>query len=530
MDYKNNIRISLKNNNGFQWFCSQNCWCKGYAFIGNELYEKESLINYCIKAIRSDDTDTLLELLNGSFLIVIQWAGVIYLVGDKLRTFPLLYCLKGRFFYVFDLAEDLLCTLGDKNINKNHVSYFMACGYLYEGETLLEDCFLVPPSSFVKFSNQIVTVHSYHKRLFDKCMVEERYKEDALSVIAHLVNRLKQFARGRQIVIPLSGGYDSRLIACMCKYFGLNNISCFTYGLPDSSEVEIAIKVAKTLGYPLYFFKSNKNTWEELFEKDIVKPYLKYGGNLNSIAHLQDFFAIYELKKKELIDNDSIITPGHTGDLLAGNHFPEKVNKNNIVNLVYDKYFNINILNESSEREVKSFLFDQLQKYADLFTEEGCFEAIYQWNINSRQPNYIINSVRAYEYFGYSWFLPLWDDEFVRFWSGISCVQRKYENLYNIFLFDCLFNPMQVAFSKEKYSHNYICNFMSRHISYREKYLIKKFLKKMHLFSFPSDNSLLNEAAKFIREYGQYNEMLVCPRLEESMSAKSLYYLYYLNK
>lgn len=89
---------------------------------------------------------------------------------------------------------------------------------------------------------------------------------------------------------------------------------------------------------------------------------------------------------------------------------------------------------------------------------------------------------------------------------------------------------MQVAFSKEKYSHNYICNFMSRHISYREKYLIKKFLKKMHLFSFPSDNSLLNEAAKFIREYGQYNEMLVCPRLEESMSAKSLYYLYYLNK
>lgn len=52
----------------------------------------------------------------------------------------------------------------------------------------------------------------------------------------------------------------------------------------------------------------------------------------------------------------------------------------------------------------------------------------------------------------------------------------------------------------------------------------------MHLFSFPSDNSLLNEAAKFIREYGQYNEMLVCPRLEESMSAKSLYYLYYLNK
>ena len=181
MDYKNNIRISLKNNNGFQWFCSQNCWCKGYAFIGNELYEKESLINYCIKAIRSDDTDTLLELLNGSFLIVIQWAGVIYLVGDKLRTFPLLYCLKGRFFYVFDLAEDLLCTLGDKNINKNHVSYFMACGYLYEGETLLEDCFLVPPSSFVKFSNQIVTVHSYHKRLFDKRMVEERYKTHYLS-------------------------------------------------------------------------------------------------------------------------------------------------------------------------------------------------------------------------------------------------------------------------------------------------------------------------------------------------------------
>ena len=54
-------------------------------------------------------------------------------------------------------------------------------------------------------------------------------------------------------LIRLSGGNDSRLIACLCKKFGLDNVTCFTYGREDSFEVAISKKVASALGYMWYF-------------------------------------------------------------------------------------------------------------------------------------------------------------------------------------------------------------------------------------------------------------------------------------
>jgi asparagine synthetase B (glutamine-hydrolysing) len=49
---------------------------------------------------------------------------------------------------------------------------------------------------------------------------------------------------------------------------------------------------------------------------------------------------------------------------------------------------------------------------------------------NERVAKFIVNSVRVYEFFGYSWRMPLWDNELIGFFSQVPLKFRIDEYLY----------------------------------------------------------------------------------------------------
>lgn len=530
MDSKSRFNISLKNSQGCSWTRVGESWGKGYAFVGDVLYENERLVEYCIKAVCSVERNSMLSRLNGAFAVVAAVGGSVYLIADKMKCFPLLYAVRESVLHVSDTGDGILSAIPCPELNHDNIPYFLSCGYLYGGETLLKDCFLVPPASIVSFADGYLAVESYCSRKYTKTVAGSDSNAACYSVVSRMINRLVSVSHGRQIVIPLSGGYDSRLIACMCKSAGLENVVCYTYGLKTSPETEIARKVASALGFKLHTLEITEEKWNEIFKTDIVKEYLKFGGNLNAVAHLQDFFAVYELNRKKLVADDAVFVPGHSGDLLGGSHFLSGMSSENLVKKAYDKYFVINVLNRSDERKVKDKLKKLLSDFSELRTVEDCYEAVYQWNINCRQPNYIINSIRAYEFFGYSWALPLWDDEFASLWSSIYCEQRAGSKLYTEFVFEKFFIPYSVDFRKVNPEKSFQRDLLNRYLSYGDKYRIRKMLAGFHLYSFNDDNSMLNKASVYIRNYGQYADVRLLPCEEDSMSAKSLFYLYYLNE
>lgn len=527
MDIQDNTHIMLTSPHGAKWHSDGRGFARGYAFVNGIMYRDEELTEYCSKAIESPDCNALLSRMNGCFAVIVRSGNSIHIVSDKMRSIPLLYRVQNGHLHVTDSGETMLSLMSDVRIDMNHAMRFAACGHLRGGETLVKGCHVTAPASVTTFANGQISTRTYSSRLFDKHRVGEDYMTECKDIIENMAARMIQAAEGRTIVIPLSGGYDSRLIACMCRMYGAKNVICYTYGTQESREAQTAKSVAEKLNYPIHFIKSTPEKWQKLTQDGRVRDYLAYGGYLSMVAHLQDFFAVSELKSSQLIPDNSVIVPGHTGDLLAGNHFLYGTDKDNIQDKVYDKYYVINILGRKYKRDIKEQLRKELEGYADLSSEEGCYEAIYQWNINNRQPNYIINSVRAYEYFGYSWLIPLWDDSFVRFWSGISCVQRKEERLYERFLLEKLFSPLGVDYLKDRSVEiqgplQKAGRYM---MSADTRYLMKKTLARLHLYRFPNDNALLNIAAGYIRDYGQYTLPGLIPREEDSMSAKSLYYL-----
>jgi asparagine synthase (glutamine-hydrolysing) len=59
---------------------------------------------------------------------------------------------------------------------------------------------------------------------------------------------------------------------------------------------------------------------------------------------------------------------------------------------------------------------------------------------NERQAKFIINSVRAYEFFGYEWRMPFWDTELINFFLKVPMKYRINQDLYKKYARDRLFS------------------------------------------------------------------------------------------
>lgn len=89
--------------------------------------------------------------------------------------------------------------------------------------------------------------HYANKQLIDineiQSMLEQAYEES--------MSRLVGFLNGRQDVLPLSGGHDTRLIAYCLKNLpggGDDNIITYSYGKVNNEEYALSEKVAEALG------------------------------------------------------------------------------------------------------------------------------------------------------------------------------------------------------------------------------------------------------------------------------------------
>ena len=84
---------------------------------------------------------------------------------------------------------------------------------------------------------------------------------------------------------------------------------------------------------------------------------------------------------------------------------------------------------------------------------DGLCSALEEWLTRNRWSKFIVNAVRVYEHFDNEWRLPLWDKELIEWWYRIPLRLRVNSVLYHRFLFERLFDPMNVGFRKPPSFH-----------------------------------------------------------------------------
>lgn len=461
MGGENVFHIRLNNVAGKIWHIGAEYSIKGFAYYNNQLFEGEALAKIILSAINNHSLDNILRYLNGNYSVIIKGRDCYYLISDKIRSYPLIFTknIHGEWMVTDNSIGILKSKDIISDINLLSSTEFLALGYVSGNDTLYRNISTVEAGEYVMlYSDGGILRRSYFKYIFEKTLFDkETIINEAYEALESAFKRtINTIPVGSQIVIPLSGGYDSRLIACLCKKFGLENVICYTYGRKDSFEVLISQKVANTLDLPWYYVEYTPEKFAAALKSSQFNKFSEFSSNINSIPHVQEFLALEVLKGKKIIKDGAVVIPGFCGDVFGGSKVPRevfnwsqnKLNSSNFAHLIFEHFYDLNILVKKAKKTVINKI-EEDTKNVDLSTEDSFLNNYEQWCISNRLSKYIINSIRVYEFFNLDWRLPLWDDEYAEIWYHVPW-RKKSSELLEAFMFDCYFSYYKVNIRKKK--------------------------------------------------------------------------------
>jgi len=410
----------------------QGLWTRGVIFRDTSLLKDAS-----IESSMSDSYHWLTRL-NGFFSIVMQTNEGVLAAVDRVRSLPLFYAVEGDTFYLSDDAEFLRTKLSRAPIDHDSVEELRFTGYVTGKRTLIATISQLQAGEYLVAEETsegwTVRTHRYYEFRSRNPFFEEEAKFDATltEVVFRCIDRLIRYADGRPIAIPLSSGADSRLIATALRYRNYQPLFAYTYGTRWSRDALGASRIAQVLEIPWRFVEYTRENWSYHWGSEQRKHYYRVASNWCSRPHLGDWIALQELS--DWLPPDTVFAPGHSGDFVAGSHIPhayhsmKEITKEQLTRDILNYHY------ESEDRELFRRRISEVVSIPEVMSLQQAVDTYEQWDWQERQAKYIVNSVRLYEYWGYDWWLPLWDSEFVEFWHQMPLQYRFARRWYMWFI------------------------------------------------------------------------------------------------
>ncbi|MBT5400309.1 hypothetical protein HOL24_07195 [bacterium] len=421
-------------------------WFKGYVtnYKMSELHMELKCIVSNYSKINIDVLKEWIKGVKGHFAIVIDFDGCVFATTDKISSIPLYYVEREGEAIIGNHAPSLkrYANIDSKEKNSDAILEIAMSGYTVGRKTIFNDLYQLTAGECLLSCNQYFVTEYYYTYLpkftasYDKAYAKKKFSESVLVALTELIEN----NQGRQIAIPLSDGFDSRLIASGLNFLGAKDVICFSYGSINSNESYTSQAVSNKLGYQWFHVPLTYKSQKEFFSSEDFERYKEDFNSLSSTTFVQDISAIQKIRQNNLISSDAVIVNGNTGDFISGGHIPRSLTKGNLEdnnpdkllasswNEFLDKHFSlwgmlrnknnnkfiINELNSLLESRGIDRLVDNEQLY-------GVFESM---EFLGRQSKYIVNMQRAYEFYGYSWHMPLWSESMLDFWE---CVPQEYK-------------------------------------------------------------------------------------------------------
>jgi len=276
-------------------------------------------------------------------------------------------------------------------------------------------------------------------------------------VLSGTFDRVITAINNRPVLLSLSGGYDSRLVACMLKEKGVTDVICYTYGGEHSYEVELSKKVADRLGYEWHCITYSDQDIQSIFTNDNGE-YFRMTNTHDYIIYLQNYLAVKILRENNIIKNDSVVLSGLCGDMPSGAYV-----------LPLEQLSDIDFTYDTMASEYLCKLFEQFNVRKDILTElkNEIINDITKCNVQiDNMQNYVslkdcmetagvhsrcyLQANKVHEFFGFEWLIPLWDNDYLNFWYSLPMDYRVNQSFYEEYLIGNLFARFDIAFRKSK--------------------------------------------------------------------------------
>lgn len=422
----------------------QRTLARGRLYHSGRSWEGDELHSLCAGWAGLDAWERALQRAGGFFALVHRGTDGVVAAVDRARSIPLFYAVRGRDAYVSDDARWVAEQVGAVEGHEPAATEFLLSGFVTGRDTLSASVKQLAGGDVVRFHDDGAVMRCEARRYFRYVHAyspEADAAELAERLDAALVRgfqRLVEYAGGRTIAVPLSGGYDSRLVLALLKRLRYPSLLAFTYGRADAAEVAVSRRVAQHLGVPWHFVPYSNRRWHGWFHSEPRRRFFRMADGLSVLPLLQDWPAVGELHRQGVLPEGTVFAPGLSADLQAGSRskrFPsfytaEPHPRERVVEALLHSAFQ---LWDWSDRGGELYprlaerVADGLGDFRDFPDAGSAFES---WDTRERVTKYVVNSVRCYEFWGYDWWIPFWDDDFLDFWQTVPVRLRRDQALY----------------------------------------------------------------------------------------------------
>lgn len=399
---------------------------------------KKNIDKYKIKNI--------LNTLDCHFGLVVMAKHWSMAATDCIRSYPIFWKKVDSIFILSPQANNIN-NISNSEVDKKQQLAFQMSGYTIGSSTLWKNINNMNTGEFIIFQeNEKYNVFKYFK--YQPWLVNNNkydYLKDKLKLeIKTLIVKLIKKANGKTIIIPLSAGLDSRLIASGLKEYKYTNVKCFSYGLKNNFESKASKIIAQKLGFEWKFVEINVKKAKQYYTSSEYKKFSYLSNDGCSTPGIQDVFAIKILIEKKYIKQSDIIINGNSGDFISGGHIPleaenwefkDDINtlKQDILSKHIEKHYALwdKLVIKNNKKTVFNELISELLKLPIKYDKNnkphGLLEVL---EFENRQCKYVVNFQRVYDYYNLSWLLPLWDKSFINFWQSVPVQYKIDQKLY----------------------------------------------------------------------------------------------------
>lgn len=457
---------------GYNWLSDGCVSVRGYCFDSRgNLYAGDKLLDYFASASDETSLRSLLTDANGIFALVINKHDFKAIAIDDSRIYPLYYSF-GNHLSVSDNPYLLLDE--HSQLDDHAVDEYLCSGAVFAGKTFVKGILQVKPSHFVVFDDGSCREIEYWSYCTKTGCEIDCSLEHLDFIFESSFRRMLTSIGNRQVVVPLSGGLDSRLIVCMLKRLGYENVVCYTVGRPENAEYLTAKKVAEKLGYRYYFVDNTSADFvpADYFNDANFQNYCHFIGNLGNFLWVFEYFAVKWLTDNGLVAEDAVFAPGHPADSIAGSH----LRKASVTSDSSVRYMTNAIMYDSFEYGRRSpFVRNEVKSYFATNERLGANSCsnYTSFIMQNRLAHQMDNSARLYEFFGHEVRMPFWDRELLDLFKMLPYSKLENCNLYVEYVSKCVFSKFGVDFQK------YVPNrkvFRRQHIKNRLKPFLSKSL------------------------------------------------------
>ncbi len=391
---------------------------------------------------RAGELAAQLSAVRGSWALLAETQDYAFAAVDHIRGIPVFFARTPDGVLVGDDAEAVAAGTAENGIDWQAAEELAMAGYAIGNRTLTAGLLQMTAGQVAVWSaggEDVAFHHDYRPVDHDAASVAPTALGRALDAA---FDRLIGAADKRPIVVPLSGGLDSRLVLAKLVERNYPALCAISYGPARNSDAEIARQVAERLGVSWSFIGVSGEGIRAFFGSEERKDYWQFATGRSSAPNMQDVLPLQIMRDDGSLPDETLIVNGQTGDFISGGHIPSRLADGraldaiDVSDAVIAEHFSLwqSMLTPTRRSTLRARLSERLSLGSGAVSPASAASAFERFEYQERQAKYVVNGQRAYEWHGLSWQLPLWDRDIVDVFESAPFADRFGQSLYRRYL------------------------------------------------------------------------------------------------